>query len=576
MPSGEDVALLGASFQIGRSALAAYQAAIAITGQNIANVGNPDYARQSARLAAMPGGMTAAGVAPGSGVDVTGLERHLDEAVEARLRLALGQRSGAQTVYETLNRVEAMYNELTDGDLSSQLSEFFGSLSNLQTDPAETTARDLVISNADAIIHTLQRQRSGLLGEVNDLNDSAEQVTQTANSLAEQIADLNAKVVTAEARGQGGAGALRDRRDGLLRQLGELLDIQTREQDNGIVNVYVGSEPLVDFNRSRGLKTQTVLEDGLERVTVRFADNGSTVVMRSGKLAAIVQARDGHLADQLAQLDQLAAGLIYEVNSVHSSGRGLVGYTQVAGTYAVDDPDAALNSAAANLSFPVQNGTFFVHVRDQATGQTISRMIEVDLDGLNGDDTTLNSLAAALNGVPSISASVTGDNRLQIGASAGFEVSFSEDSSHALAALGVGTFFEGNNAATLAVNSAVRDDPRLLATSLDGAPGDGTNAGRMAAVGTASSALLGSASVQEFHERLVNGLAVEAAAASTEQAAADAVYSSLLAQREATSGVSLDEEAINLTKYEQSFQGASRFITVLNTLTAEVLNLVAQ
>jgi flagellar hook-associated protein 1 FlgK len=568
------VAIFGAALQIGRSALAAYQAAVTITGQNIANVGNPDYTRQTGRLEALDGGMTPAGIAPGAGVNLSALERHVDEAVEARLRLALGQRSGAQTVYETLNRVESLYNELTDGDLSSQLSEFFGSLSNLQTDPAEATARDLVVSNAGAIIQTLQRQRAGLLSEVHDLNDTAQRVTETANSLTEQIADLNEKIVTAEARAPGGGSALRDRRDSLLRQLGELVDIQTREQDNGIVNVYLGSEPLVTFNRSRGLTTQTVLKDGLERVTVRFADNGGTAVLRSGKLAAIVQTRDGHLADQLAQLDQLAAGLIYEVNGVHSSGQGTVGYTQVTGTYAANDPDAALNSTQAGLAFPVQNGTFLVHVRDQATGQVSTRMIEVDLDGLNGDDTTLNSLAAALADVPGISASVTPDNQLQLDADDGFEVSFSEDGSHALAALGVGTFFDGTDAATIAVNAAVQNDPRLLATSLDGSPGDGSNAGRLAAVGANASALLGNVSIEEFHGGMVNGLAVETAAANTEQEAADAVYSSLLAQREATSGVSLDEETINLMKYEQSFQGASRFISVLDTLSQEVLALV--
>ena len=67
---------------------------------------------------------------------------------------------------------------------------------------------------------------------------------------------------------------------------------------------------------------------------------------------------------------------------------------------------------------------------------------------------------------------------------------------------------------------------------------------------------------------------MDTAAANTEQEAADAVYSSLLAQREATSGVSLDEETINLMKYEQSFQGASRFLSVLDTLAQEVLSLV--
>ncbi len=568
------MALLGAAFQIGRSALAAYQAAITITGQNIANVGNPDYTRQSGRLEALAGGLGVSGTAPGAGVDLTGLERQVDEAIESRLRLALGARSGAETTSQTLSRVESLYNELTDSDLSSQLSAFFASLSSLQADPTERTARDQVISNAQSIVNTLHRLRRGLLDEVQNLNDLTESTVQTANQLARDIAHLNEMIVSAEARAVGAAGSLRDRRDSLLRQLGELMDIQTRQQDNGVVNVYVGSEPLVNFNRSRGLTTQSVLEAGLRKVSVRFADNRGTVVMRSGKLAALVQARDEHLAGQLSQLDQLAAGLIYEVNCVHSSGRGLIGYSRLLGAYPVDDPNAALGQAAAGLSFPVQNGSFLVHVYDPSAGQTITRLIEVDLDGLNNDDTTLNSLAAALDNVPGLTASVTPDNRLRLDTQAGQRVWFSEDSSHALAALGIATFFDGTDAATIAVNQTISNDPRLLTSSLDGTTGDGSAAGRLAAVGQSASSLLDDLSVQDFHAKLISQLAVDVAAANTDQEAADAVYSSLLAQREATSGVSLDEEAINLTKYQRSFQGAARFLSVLDSLADEVLDLV--
>jgi len=71
------VAVLGAAFQIGRSALAAYQSAIAITGQNIANVGNTNYTRQTAGWWRMYGGMTLSGVAPGMGVNLSGLQRHV-------------------------------------------------------------------------------------------------------------------------------------------------------------------------------------------------------------------------------------------------------------------------------------------------------------------------------------------------------------------------------------------------------------------------------------------------------------------------------------------------------------------
>lgn len=575
------MAILGSSFQIGRSALAAYQSAIAITGQNIANVGNANYTRQSGHLSALPGGTTLAGVTPGTGVSLDMLQRHLDEAVESRLRLALAERHEAQTRYQALNRVESLYGELTDYDLSTQLSTLFSGFANLQTDPADLSARELVLANAEAVVRTLQHQRSGLLDGVRELNDMTTEITRSANATLVELGQLNQQIMTATARGSGGDSALRDRRDALLRSLSELMDIQTREQSNGVLNVYVGSEPLVEFNRTRGLTTERVLEDGLERVQVRFADNKGTVNLRSGQLAAIAVARDTHLASELDQLDQLAQGLIYEVNRVHSCGQGLRGWTTLTGAYAVDHPGVALNTSAAGLTFPVSNGTFLVQVRDRSSSKTTTRMIEVDLDGIidpldaTASDTTLTLLAEALDAVPGLTAFVTADNRLRIDADAGYQVSFADDTSGVLAALGLGTFFEGTNAATIAVNADLHDDPRLIATSLTNAAGDGSNAGRLAAVGASASSLLGDLGVQDFHESIVHQLAVNTAAAQTEFDARDAVYASLLAQREAVSGVSLDEEAINLTMFERSFQGASRYVSVLSTLSEELLTLVS-
>jgi flagellar hook-associated protein 1 FlgK len=198
----------------------------------------------------------------------------------------------------------------------------------------------------------------------------------------------------------------------------------------------------------------------------------------------------------------------------------------------------------------------------------------VDLDGLNGDDTTLTSLAAALGGVPGLSANVTPDNRLSVTAGAGQEMWFSEDSSGALAALGVGTFFTGTSAGDIAVNAAIQADPRLIAASLSGEVGDGGNAGRLALAGTAVSTLLGGQTIESYHATTINRLAVEGSAALTSYEASDAVYSALVAQRESISGVSLDEEAINLTKFERAYQGAARYLGVIDNLSNEVLGLV--
>ncbi len=568
------MAIFGAGFQIGQSALAAYQTALTITGQNIANVGNPNYTRQSGHLVAQHGGLTMGGMKVGTGVNVSQLERHIDESLQMRLRLARGTREGAAVTYSNLSRIELMYNELTLDDLSTQLSDFFASFASLQTDPLEISSRELVIAGAETVIDTMQRQRQGLFNQISDLNTTAAELTARANEITEEIASLNAMIVTEEATGLGGAGALRDRRDTLLGELAEMMDIHTREYENGVLNVFIGSEPLVDFDRSRGLTTEVVYEDGLETVSVRFADNNGNVIMSAGILAATVNARDVQIRNQLDQLDQLARSLIYEINRVHSTGRGLIAHQSLTGTYALADTTAALNSTAAGLPFPVENGTFQVRVQDQVSGKTTTRQIAVDLDGLNNDDMSLDDLIAALDNIPNLSASATADGRLQLATADGYEVYFAEDNSGALAALGIGGFFEGTTASTMAVRSEIQEDARLIAASQSGAPGDGSNAGRIAALADAASTLLNDHSAIEFHQGIISELATETAAALNAYDAADVVYSSLAAQRESISGVSLDEEAINLTKYQQSFQGAARYISVLESLSDEVLAIV--
>ena len=567
---------LGGAFQIGRSALAAYQAALSVTGQNIANLANPSYTRQTGRLVAMHGGPNYGYVRPGAGVRIDQLTRHVDAALEARLRLSLGSRSSAEAIYRALSQTEAAYNELTEHDVSTQLSELFARFGELETAPQSNSARGLTIATADTLVNSIRRQRTALVNQITQLNDTAATAARRAGDLTAEIASLNVLIARQEADGMTVAGALRDHRDALLRDLGELMDIQVREQDSGSVNVYVGSEPLVEFDRSRGPIVETVLQNGTEIASVRFADTHGNVVMTDGRLFGLLQARDRYLQDQINRFDTLAAGLIYEVNRIHSTGVGLVGYQDLLGEYAVNDPAVALNSTAAGLPFPLENGTFIVHIRDTATGQEITRQIHIDLDGLNADDTTLNSLAADLNNVPGLTATVTADNRLQLQPAGGHEIWFSEDSSSALAALGLASFFSGQDAGDIAIRDQIRSDPRLIAASLTGELNDGDNAGRLAnlALSTSTSSLLGHRSIQDYHETLVTDLAVEAAAAFTDHEATEAVYESLYAQREAISGVNLDEEVVNLAQYETAYQGAARYLSVVESLTDEIMNLL--
>jgi flagellar hook-associated protein 1 FlgK len=69
-------------------------------------------------------------------------------------------------------------------------------------------------------------------------------------------------------------------------------------------------------------------------------------------------------------------------------------------------------------------------------------------------------------------------------------------------------------------------------------------------------------------------IAISAADAKNDSQASAVVKETLLAQREALSGVSLDEEAINLIRQQRAFQGASRLIAAVDELMQQILALV--
>jgi flagellar hook-associated protein 1 FlgK len=563
------------ALQIGRSALLAYQSALQVVGNNIANVGSASYTRQSPLLAPANGVRLPEGFTPGGGVALASLKRNVDASLENRIRYAVGDQGDALVQQQVLGRIEAVLNELTDGDLSTLLQEFFNSFEGLQNEPHDGGARGVVLTAGAALAREIQRQRADSLALRDELNRQIESAAGEADRIARDIARINSQIVEVESTGYGGANSLRDQRDELLRQLANFAQIEVREQPNGSINVYVGNEPLIQDGFYRGLTTETELTNGQPRTVVRFSDNNGLVALGGGQIGGMMASRDQHVMGHVDELNALAAALIREVNKVHARGRGLVGFTDVTGDYDVLDPDAALNSAAAGLGFAPQNGSFTIAVRNQTSGLSNSAVITVDLDGIGADD-TLATLVAQLNAkVGNVTAEVTPDNRLRLRAADGFEIAFSEDSSNALAALGINTFFNGSDAQDITISTLLEANPDLIAAGAGtGAAGDGANAAALAALAETSLGTLGGRSLTEYYNTIASNIAVKGSAATAGVQAADLIWGSLTAQRESISGVSLDEETISLLRLERAFQGAARYSSTVDRLIQETLQLV--
>lgn len=567
--------LVGTALTIGRSALLSYQSALQIVGNNITNAGSADYTRQSLTLSARYGGTLPEGFQVGAGVALTALQRNIDEALESRLRSGLGDQGSAMVMKNAMNRVEAVLNEMSDNDLSTLIQKFFNSFSSLQNTPQDITARGVVMNQAGSLVDEIRRQRNDMLGMVDELNGSMVDIAQTASRISDEIAELNNQVIQAESAAPGAATALRDQRDAKIRELAKIVAITARPQPSGGINVYIGNEPLVQDGISRGLTTTMEIgEDRVKRVVVRFADHNGQIAVLGGQIEGLQSSRDQQVVGHLQNLDSLAQALIFEVNKVHAQGQGLEGLTGATSTYAVDDATAALNSTAAGLDFTPKTGSFQIAVTNLATGTSKTTTIYVDLDGLNANDTTLTSLAADLNAVANMTVRVRADGKLEMGADTGYDFTFAQDTSNVLASLGINTFFQGTAADDMTVCTALSANPLLLAAAKSRLPGDGTNAADLAAVAYVASDLLGGSNVVDYYNTVAGRIAVDGSAAKAANDAADNIMMSLQSQRESVSGVSLDEEAIQLVKFERAFQGAARYVSVIDGLIDDMLAMV--
>src|SRR6476646_9868035 len=203
------MSLLG-TLQVGQSALAVQQAALQVTGNNIANAGNADYTRQVANLAPSPDQKLRPGMFIGTGVDLTGIKRQVDEALNARIRSSIADNQSADTTQQWLGRVEATFNELSDQDLSTQLSTFFNSWSSLANKPQDIGLRQVVIQNGQSVASVFKNLREQLGSLQKDAGDRLKAVAADADNLAQQVADLNAEIVQAEGGAGGSANGLRD------------------------------------------------------------------------------------------------------------------------------------------------------------------------------------------------------------------------------------------------------------------------------------------------------------------------------------------------------------------------------
>ena len=321
------------------SGLEAAQAAIDTTGQNIANANNPGYSRQTAVLAEsdsldLPAfsNTTGHGVQLGTGVDVTTINRVRDQFLDVQYRAQNSATSGLQTASGLLQQVQTALAEPSTDGVTSQLTAFWNSWSNLANAPTSLAAKQGVVDSAttladtfngiDSQLQTIQNQADS---QYTSLTSSSGQIQSDAN----QIAALNGEINQALGAGQSPNNLL-DQRDQLLDDLSQYGTVSVTDPGNGLLVVNFGGDMSTPLVNGKSANSVSSLNLG--------PNSGGTI----GTLAGLVSPT-GQISGYLNTLNQFATTLANSVNALHTATP----------FFAVNTSTTSLGATATTLSVAV-------------------------------------------------------------------------------------------------------------------------------------------------------------------------------------------------------------------------------
>ncbi|MCP5184732.1 MAG: flagellar hook-associated protein FlgK [Pseudomonadales bacterium] len=309
---------------IGVSGIRASQEALTITGHNITNASTPGYSRQRVELSAQIAAASRNGFT-GAGVRTDTIQRVADEYVIRQIRADQASFSEMDAFATRLEQIDSLFFSADTG-LDQAMSKFFEALHSANANPASLPDRQYVLTQAEALAQRFNAVHARLVDQELNTNELLNASVERASELASSIAAVNARInALSKAREDGTANALLDQRDELLRQLAEVVQVNTTSVEGGQVNVFIGKGlPLVLGGTSSRMEL-----DAAGDVLLRSDTSGKaekiTSSLTGGEIGGLLRFRDGALTNAAVALGNLAAGLATTVNQSHMEGLDLRG-----------------------------------------------------------------------------------------------------------------------------------------------------------------------------------------------------------------------------------------------------------
>ena len=326
------------------NSLRAYDQALSVVQNNVANASTPGYARQVPTLVAdrfEPNSGLAGGV---SATDpVSRRSEFLDEAVRNRQSAV----SYAQQRVSDLSQIEPVFSPEANAGIPGALSRLFQSITQVSVSPNNTADRQVVIDRANDVAKMFRDTADSLGNAQADVDRQIGNTVDSINRLLGQIRDYN--VGRSSSNDTATDSGVNANLHSTLEQLSELVDFKAiQNPDNSLTILLGGSEPAVIGEHVFPISSQT--SNGA--ATVSSAQGKDlTATLSSGQLGALLEQRNKSLPGYTADLDTLAASFAGQVNQALSEGLDQNGSTPSLDLFAFGDPSHPASTMTTTAGF---------------------------------------------------------------------------------------------------------------------------------------------------------------------------------------------------------------------------------
>ncbi len=311
----------------GVKALAAHSRSVETAGRNLANVNNPNYARQRVVYGDRGTVLTPLG-AQSLGIEAKQVEQIRDRLLDQQVVREIGITAAAEAENNAYLKGQAALGQSIDrtgtsGSASSgsqgvveSVTDFFTAFEGFAARPTDNGERQTLLQRAAILTDRLNATDARLDQLETDLTNATASDVEDVNRLLQSIAELNGQIGRFEVNAPGSAVDLRDQRQARLEELAGKLGIETRANatEPGQIDIFARD--------ALGNEIQLI---NLATVPTPVAFDGTsltvgpdTIAATSGSIAGHLKARDEGLAQLRTDLDALASQLVTSVNAAYN------------------------------------------------------------------------------------------------------------------------------------------------------------------------------------------------------------------------------------------------------------------